>query len=693
FFENISLPKGVYQVSLYYSTDTYMKNICVVNNGEAGFKTLLTGGEHLYAGLDKTDFQMWLLDDSDAVQVQVVYGGEGSFQVHGLRIYETNALYRIYLFVLVLLCLGVNSCILFYQYDKAYKVSRECKNIIWALSVLILIVSLPLMHDSMIYSGDLVYHLMRIEGIKDGILAGQFPVRIAPKWLNGYGYASSIFYGETVMYIAAFFRLIGFSVVTSYKMFIFVLNVATVLIAYYCFQRIFKNGYIGLLCSALYSLSVYRIFKTFLCGSLGETLGVLFLPLIVYGFWRVFTENCTDAKYKKAWVPLTIGFTGLVQSHFLTGELVGFFTILLCLILWKKVLRPRTFGVLARTVIYTILLSAWFLVPFLDYMLRDDFVIQHVSDRTIQSRGLYPAHLLFTFFSNGTNTFFVSGGMNNSQPMGIGISLLVALLLWGGIWFLRKHKDIFSGYAALGMISWVFAFMAMCMSLSVFPWDYIQSLSSVTGTLVSSIQFPNRILTIATVLLTVVAGVVGKWILTAYKDKGFQIYCGFMGVLLLFSSIYLTNDMMRKAEHFQVYNAECMGTGYIAGEEYLPYGTDASPLLHRAPVVQESIVLEGYEKQGLRVRIGCYNTDLEEAFIELPLLYYRGYHAYDTDSGMELPVYKGTNNVLGVAVPGDYQGMFEVRFDSPWYWRCAELFSVFFCVLLLVGYRLGERKR
>lgn len=125
----------------------------------------------------------------------------------------------------------------------------------------------------------------------------------------------------------------------------------------------------------LYILSVYRLSKTFICGSLGETFGILFLPLITYGFYRVFTQEITDKEYRFSWIPLTVAFTGLVQSHLLTGEQVGAFTILLCLLLIKKVFRKETFCSLAKTVIYSVLLSAWFLVPFGDYMLRGDFMI------------------------------------------------------------------------------------------------------------------------------------------------------------------------------------------------------------------------------------------------------------------------------------------------------------------------------
>lgn len=690
--ENLSLKPGVYRIQLHYDTDTDMKNFCNVEDDTLEYRMLRSSGEHFYRGLHETDFRIWLLQKSDHLRVTVTYGGEGSYTINGLTIRETNGLAAILLCLILFFSLLADLVYLYAQYDKTYGIGIERKGIHFGLALLLLFSSLPLMQDMILSSGDLGYHMLRMMGVKDGILSGQFPVRIAPEWQQGYGYASSIFYGETLIYVGALIRLIGFSYITSYRLFILFINALTILIAYHSFRKIFEDRYIGLLCTMLYTLSVYRISKTFICGSLGETFGILFLPLIAYGFYRIFTQDITDKEYRFSWIPLTVAFTGLVQSHLLTGEQVGAFTILLCLILWKRVFRKQTFLSLAKTVIYSVLLSAWFLVPFADYMLRGDFVIQHVSGRTIQYRGLYPAHLLFTFFRNGSNVFYSDNGMVDSQPMGLGIALVVTLILWCGMLFFRRTTHLRKEEKALGKITGAFAFLSLWMTLSVFPWDKIQSINEITATLVSSIQFPNRFLTIATVCIVLLAGVIAKEIKGQYETKGLQIYFAAMVVMTICSGMYLMNDMLQTTDVYRIYDEKGMGSGYIAGAEYLPYGADASQFWTHDPYAGENLEITDYQKDGIVIEMNCRNHGENTETVELPLLYYYGYRAYDKDSGQELTITTSDNFAVCVEVPAGYEGTVHVAFYSPWYWRVAEIVSVLSFVVLTVGVIL-ERKR
>ena len=675
-FEGISLPAGVYRVSLQYDSSTDLQNICTVTNEGRGYKALLTNGEHLYSGLTQTDFTMWVKEDLDEIAVHATYNGVGSLVVKGLTITETNALARIFIFLVLCAVLLADAGFITWQYDRKYHIAQKDKNVGFALGILIILASVPLFVDTLLNSGDLTFHLLRVEGIKDAMAAGQFPARIAPEWQQGYGYAASVFYGETLLYIQAFFRAVGFTVMTSYRMFLLLMNAATVLVSYLCFRKMFRDNYVGVFCSMLYTLSIYRIYKTYGVGAYGEICAMLFLPVIVYGFYRVFTQDVKETSYRRSWIPLTIGFTGLVQSHMLTGELTGLFTILLCIILWKKVFRRETFVVLAKTVVYTCLLSAWFLVPFADYMLTGDFQIQHVSGRTIQEMGLYLGQLLSVFPRAGSNIYYEETGMYQSHPAALGVALLAALAVWCYLRLSRKTDSLSGEETGAARIASAFAVLAMLMSLSAFPWTKIQFLNGITETLVSSLEFPHRFLTIATLMLAVVGGACAKWFLRSGRRELKAVFFTGMAGLVLVSSVYLTNDLLFSTGFTRIYNPEGMGTGYVSSGEYLPYGTDTSLLYYKEPVSEENIVVDGYEKKGLTVDVNCVNTSDREGALEVPLLYYKGYEAFDLKTGERIPVIDGNNHAVTAAVPAGYEGTLRIEFCSPWYWRAAEILSV-----------------
>lgn len=692
-FEGISLPRGTYRVRLHYLTDTDMRNLCEVTDDEIGRGNVRTNGTMLFSGLHDTDFDMWLLRDSHTTAVHAYYDGAGALAVQGLTIRQTNAWNRIILFVLFCLITAVNVLYVYVKYDEEYHIPVKNKTVTFCLGLIILFASLPLALDYLPGGGDLIYHLMRVEGIKDGILSGWFPVRISPEWQQGYGYASPIFYGETLLYPAAMFRLIGFSVTTSYRLFMFGIVVATALTSYHCFRKMFGEPYIGVFCSMLYTVSVYRVYKTYYCGSWGECFGILLLPLIAYGFYRVFAGDVRDEGYRRSWIPLTAGFSLLVQSHLLTGEMVGFFTILLCVILWKKVLRPRTFLVLAKTVIYSVLLSAWFLVPFLDYMLTGDFVIQHVFERTIQYRGLYPAHLLFTYFIGGENVFFDAMGMYDSAAMGVGMALVSALALLAAIFWTGRTQGLSEEEKGLGKIAALFSVIAMLMSLSLFPWDRIQAWNPIAATLVSGIQFPNRFLTIANVGLTVAAGVVTKWVFARKRRVLTTCYVLATVFLMASGSVYLMEHAMNHWTALRVYNGEGMGTGYIAGAEYLPYGADASGFLYHDPVCTDGLEVRDYQKLSLGARARMSNPGNETESASFPLLYYKGYHAFDADGGEELYCHAGYNFEVTVDVPAGFDGNVEIKFASPWHWRLGEALTMATLLAMWLASRIRKRGR
>jgi hypothetical protein len=67
----------------------------------------------------------------------------------------------------------------------------------------------------------------------------------------------------------------------------------------------------------------------------------------------------------------------------------------------------------------------------------------------------------------------------------------------------------------------------------------------------------------------------------------------------------------------------------------------------------------------------------------MPLLYYKGYVTYDTDTGESFETFADEDFSVTVAIPAGYSGSLRTCFKSPWYWRLAELVNVLFLAGLL----------
>ena len=234
----------------------------------------------------------------------------------------------------------------------------------------------------------------------------------------------------------------------------------------------------------------------------------------------------------------------------------------------------------------------------------------------------------------------------------------------------------------------VYAVLAMGMSLSVFPWDRIQASGELAATLVSSIQFPNRFLTIANVMLCVLAGMIYKHVKAAGDRKRVMGYLLFLLIFSVCSNLYLLEDEMERDEAIRVHNAEGMGTGYISGAEYLPYGADPAKFIPHDPVASAEIFMDRYEKKTLGASLYAENPGQEAVEVSFPLLYYKGYQAKNSETGERLPVVGGENFEVNVVLPPQFSGNLEVKFVEPFSWRIAELVT-----LLTVGVLLWSSFR
>ena len=330
-YEGISLAPGVYLVELTFESDTDLNGHCNVEDGTVFTGGLLCNGEHLYSKQNSTNFHMWLFEQTEQLQIQVSYNGNGNLTIGDLHLKDTGLLWTMLLTIFLFAGILGFLLLIYFYYNQAYPVSRTCKETFFWIALITLFASVPYLSGYTISGGDLTYHLMRIEGIKDSLLNGIFPARLEPEWLYNHGYANGIFYCNLLLYFPALLRLLGFPVSISYNAYCIVINIATAWISYYCFSRIFKHRNIGLICSALYTFSIIRIYKFLVTSAVGEASAFVFLPLVFYGLYRILSEDTSDKSYRNAWVPLMLGYAGLMQTHVLSCEITAFVTLLFCI--------------------------------------------------------------------------------------------------------------------------------------------------------------------------------------------------------------------------------------------------------------------------------------------------------------------------------------------------------------------------
>ena len=690
-YEHISLGAGDYRVELSYESAGDTNAMCNVKDGTVYYGGLLCNGEHMYAAQDHTSYDFWLFEPTEELSVTIDYSGQESLTTGNLRIVETNLLWTRYLTIL----LAISALILWtlwYQKRDAQKEKKERRHVvIFGIGVIAFLASIPYLYDGMISGADLTYHLQRIEGVKDGLLTGQFPVRLEPRWVFDHGYANGIFYCNLLLYFSAALRMLGFTVTESYLLYCIALNIATAAIAWYCFGKMFRDDVIGLACSGLYTLSIFRVYRLLGTGAVGEGSAFTFFPLVLYGIYLVFEGKKEEREFRNSWIVLGLGYAGLVQTHVLSCEIAALMTVLLCLVYLPKLFEKERFLKCVQGAFFALGLSLWYLVPFLDYYFTQDVKIRHASARTIQERGVTFVQELQTFWNFHDTAASTTERMQYTHPVGPGLFLIAGVFLLLLLLFLEviprgkeTEKSFAIRSAGLGCL-------ALWMATDTFPWDALQTTSQTAATLVSSLQFPYRFIGWGMTFLIVVVGY-----LLSFFRKNQKIFYR-MGLVIVMTAVatsyvYLIDAEDESTGAIHLYNRESMGFGYISGEEYLIYGTDSSALSFAKPEADEGSRISEYEKKGLRATFFCENSLDTQGTVKLPVLLYKGYQA-SGDGGEPLEITDDGSHLLGVSVPAGYSGRITVKFTEPWYWRAAELITLAVVVAFVAGMVYKRRCR
>lgn len=672
---DITLKNGSYTLCLEYITNGSQRLI-VESKSLGGI--MFNGDTEFVISKNKNyiNYDFDLTNSIDDFRVRLLEYPGNFFSVSGLRLIRNTHDIRRLFFLWIIISIILNS----FLFNVKFKNNHRTILAIIGIGIL---ASFPLFARGIIYGHDIQFHLVRIEGIANGLKCGCFPVKMYPIFNDGYGYPTGIYYGDLLLYIPALLRIVGFSVTASYKLYVLFLNVLIAALAFICGKTIVKKDNIALIFSMVYSLSNYRLVCAYVRQSIAEYAASGFYLLIVISIWNIYNQSIETKKYSINAVILAAGMSGLIYTHILSTQMVALVLTIFALVLYKKTFEIKRLVTILEAIVLCVLYSLAFLIPFLEYYTSVETVLNDsCASAYIQQKGAYISDY-FAFFK----TVSGGGGINLGERMSLTPGLVLMLAFVYGIYLIiikqatRQIQVLTYGAGAL-----------LFVASNVFPWNAINDIP-VLGNFFVQVQFPFRYVGIAVCILSmlcclIVDELINKGMFARYKF-------GYIFIVLLSTiGIFLSSLESSATQIYPVDTASLKlytdssenGNG---GSEYLLDETVLEGLNFDYSVSGEKSEAVIQSENGLSMDV---NTKAEKGgYIDVPRFNYPYFKAVDCD-GNELLISNGINNKIRINFNKDYEGIVRIDFIEPLHWRVGEMISLVTVIGTIIWILIRKKK-
>ncbi len=183
---------------------------------------------------------------------------------------------------------------------------------------------------------------------------------LIPRWAgnvaNLYGGPNFIFYYPMSYYLTLIFPFIGFSLIDSVKIYIFITFILSSLFMYLWLRK-HVNNIAAVVGGLLYVYAPYRITDIYARGSVAENTAFLFIPLVAYGIFSVVLKPTI-----KKMILLSLIISCLILTH--PFMLVIFFPFYFIYVLYLKPNINKIVILLGSTVL-SLLITSYYTIPLL----------------------------------------------------------------------------------------------------------------------------------------------------------------------------------------------------------------------------------------------------------------------------------------------------------------------------------------
>lgn len=335
-------------------------------------------------------------------------------------------------------------------------------------------------------SGDFNIHVYRAIAFYDALKDGQF----IPSWageLNAtYGYQLFIFNYSFPYYIISFFHFLGFTFISSMKLFLASVYILSGITMFMFVRLITKSNFAAFISSIFYLFAPYHLVDLHFRNTAGELTAFVFIPLFFLSAYNFLIKKNSFYFILTAFIYILLNMSHMATSAFATLALASY---TLYLVIRKLILDPiRTITLLALSLILGLIGSIHVWIPYLTLS-----KYTYGSDLTSGNISLTPlTELLYSPWKYG----FLFQGSNGELSFIIGyIHLAILLFSFMYLFFkrdFRKNSEIFFW----ALISLVLIFLIT--PYSVWIWKNFPALSIA--------MFSYRLLLITTFCISVLAG-------------------------------------------------------------------------------------------------------------------------------------------------------------------------------------------
>ncbi len=540
---------------------------------------------------------------------------------------------------------------------------------------------------------DKLFHLRRLAALAQTLKSGYFPARIYFVMNQGTGYAMPVFYPDFFLYIPAFLVNVGVPLGIAYDFYVILFNAVTGIVTYLSVKGILRGEKIvSAVISFVYVLSVYRLTDVYIRDAAGEYTAMAFLPFVIWCFIRVYREDKRDGftEILKNASLLGLSMALLTVSHVLTTMMAAGMLSVCAIILFKKTFRKNVILTLVFSVLIFLGLTGYVLVPMIDYMVSDTYL---VSESSNIMRGFYPGWRdLLEIIPSGSGSGIA---FDIKMPTAIGPAITAIL----GAWFIRtcilaikgkRSGDVKKGLPAsfsAEIILFAFTGISLFISSKYFPWTFIEQNGGLLRSVFCSVQFSWRYIGPATVS----ACILGAYLIRDIKasSKAFSgLFTAMIMILALVPGVILQVRAMFENNHAVINRGEEIGI--VSDELYFPVSWNRDAEYPESPEAS-GCRLDSYARNSGDWIVNVSEA-AENATLTFPVVYYKGYVAFSA-SGERLTTLQSSDGRIQVELPSGFSGELKLGFKEPLLWRFAELLSLVSIEAVILIFTRRKKRR